>query len=261
MGSEQGGRELDRESALPLWAQLYEDLRSRLEMGHFTTSFPSEMELVEQYRVSRNTVREAMRRLRAEGFVVAARGRRPHLVADAIEQPLGALYSLFASVEASGLEQRSEVRSLRVDKSPHVAGQLGLAPGTSLVYLERLRLAGGEPLALDRVWVPAAIGSALLEADFSHTSLYNELRQRCGIVVNSGREQIRAIVPAEAERGILRLPTTAAVLSIERLGCSQGQPVEWRHTLLRGDRFSVVAEFSPLQGYQFDVGAFPAQGP
>ncbi len=261
MAREQGVPELDRDSALPLWAQLYQDLRDGLERGAFASSFPSELELADTYRVSRNTVREAMRRLRAEGLVVAGRGRRPRPATEVIEQPLGALYSLFASVEASGLEQRSEVRALRVGREPAVAQQLGRGPGTSLVYLERLRLAGGEPLALDRVWVPESIGSGLLNADFSHTSLYNELRQHCGIVMTSGREQIRAVVPTDAHRSALQMPNEVAALSIDRLGCSQGQAVEWRRTLLRGDRFCVVAEFSPAQGYRFDVGAAPSTEP
>jgi GntR family transcriptional regulator len=35
--------------------------------------------------------------------------------------------------------------------------------------------------------------------------------------------------------------------------------VEWRHTLIRGDRFSLVAEFSARTGYQLSLGsAYPA---
>jgi GntR family transcriptional regulator len=31
--------------------------------------------------------------------------------------------------------------------------------------------------------------------------------------------------------------------------------VEWRHTLIRGDRFSLLAEFSARTGYQLTLGA------
>ncbi len=245
------GGTLDRNSALPLWAQLYDDLRHRLEAGEFAGSFPAELDLVRAYDVSRNTVREAMRRLRADGVVVAGRGRRPR-VADGteIEQPLGALYSLFASVEASGLDQRSEVRALCLSTDPDAASQLGCDPSASLVFLERLRFAGGDPLALDRIWIREELGSALLDADFTHTGFYDELLRRAGVIVSGGREHIRAVLPSDADRDALRLPVDAAVLAINRLGCSRGQPVEWRRTLLRGDRFSMVADFSPREGYQ-----------
>jgi GntR family transcriptional regulator len=248
---------LDRTSALPLWAQLYEDVRHRLHEGEFTDGFPSEMELVRAYQVSRNTVRQAMRRLRADGSVVAERGRRPRLAGSGeIEQPLGALYSLFASVEASGLEQRSEVRALGVVVDPEAATQLGCERSAPLVHLERLRLAGSDPLALDRIWVPYDIGGRLLEVDFTHTAFYDELLRHAGVAVSSGWEKIRAVVPAEVERRALALPTGAAALVIDRLGRWRGRSVEWRRTLVRGDRFSLIADFSPRQGYRLGPGSW-----
>src|SRR5215813_6410797 len=85
---------LDRSSPLPLWAQLRTDLRRRLDEGAFDEEFPGELALVEEYGVSRHTVRSALRDLRAEGLVVAERGRRPRRAShDLITQPLGALYS------------------------------------------------------------------------------------------------------------------------------------------------------------------------
>ena len=58
-----GARELDRRGTIPLWMQLLADLRRRLGAGEFATAFPGELALVAEYRVSRHTVREAVRRL------------------------------------------------------------------------------------------------------------------------------------------------------------------------------------------------------
>jgi GntR family transcriptional regulator len=243
---------LDRKSAEPLWSQLERELLRRLEAGEFEGWFPGEMFLVGEYKVSRNTVREALRRLRENGVVVAERGRRPRVATPPeIEQPVGVLYSLFASVEDSGLEQRSVIRALDIRTDPEAAIHLGDAPDGPLFYLERLRLADGIPLALDRVWMPAAIGAPLLEVDFSHTALYDELAKHVDISLNGGREVIRAIVPERADREALAMSSRHAAFSIERLGCCNEKPVEWRHTLLRADRFSMVSEFSDGGGFQF----------
>ena len=72
-------RRLDRRSPTPLWAQLRADLRRRLAAGAFGEAFPGELALVAEYEVSRHTVRSALRELRADGIVVAERGRRPRL--------------------------------------------------------------------------------------------------------------------------------------------------------------------------------------
>ncbi len=247
-------RSLDRSSALPLWAQLDRDMRARLDAGEFVTTFPGEMALVAEYGVSRQTVREALRRLRAEGLVVAERGRPPRLAPPAeIRQPLGALYSLFASVEAAGLTQRSVVRVLDLRADGVVAAHLGLEESTPLFHLERLRLAGEEPLAVDRVWLPAQLAAPLLDADFSHTALYDELAVRAGVRLGGGEEHIRAVVPTAAERRLLDIGSGIAAFAIDRLGCAAGRPVEWRHTLVRGDRFSVIAQFSARTGYHLDL--------
>ncbi|GAA3524012.1 GntR family transcriptional regulator PhnF [Amycolatopsis ultiminotia] len=246
-----GERELDRSGGQPLWRQLRERLLVRINAGEFDDAFPGEFALAEEYGVSRQTVRQALRELRADGTLVAERGRQPRVAtATEIVQPLGALYSLFAAVEAAGLSQNSVVRTLDIRADAVVAERLSLEGSTPLLYLERLRLAGDDPLAVDRVWLPAEIARPLLGADFQHTSLYGELHRRAGIRLDHGEEQIRAVVPTAAERALLGGDPGTAAFSICRLGTSAGTPVEWRHTLVRGDRFALTAEFSGRTGYR-----------
>lgn len=243
---------MDRSSALPLWAQLHADLVARIAAGEFVDGFPGEHALTASYGLSRHTVREALRQLRAEGVLVAERGRATRLAeVPVIEQPLGALYSLFAAVEATGLSQRSVVRALELRTDLAVAETLEMSPDAPLVYLERLRMAGDLPLALDYSWLPAEIGEPLLSADFTHTALYIELDTRCGIRLTGGREDLTAVVPEPADAALLDLDDRTAALSIRRLGYMGSRPVELRRTLIRGDRFTVSARFSPSQGYTF----------
>lgn len=246
---------LHRGSSVPLWSQLLDDLSRRLSAGAFTEHFPGEHHLMADYGVSRHTVREALRRLREDGTLESTRGRGTRVQVPAIEQPMGALYSLFRVVEAHGYEQRSEVRTLEVRSDPRVARLLQLGDDAELIYLERLRLADDEPLALDRTWLPKTIAGPVLDADLTRAGLYDELVARTGIRPNGGRELIQAVVPTEAQRRLLGIGATVAVFSIERQGCLDNRPVEWRETLVRGDRFSFSAHWAPRIGYQIDVSA------
>jgi GntR family transcriptional regulator len=244
-------RTLDRVGSDPLWRQLRDELLTRLNAGEFAEHFPGELALVEEYGVSRHTVRQALRQLRADGVVVAERGRQPRVATPPeIEQPMGALYSLFASVEAAGLTQHSVVRAFDTRADALVAERLDLESSTPLIYLERLRLAGDEPLAVDRVWLPASLAAPLLKADFAHTSLYAELTARTGVRLDHGREDVHAVIPTAAERTQLQCAHDVAAFSINRLSHAQGRPVEWRHTLVRGDRYALTAEFSAGAGYR-----------
>ena len=266
MSTQGGGRrtaapqQLDRSSPMPLWAQLRADLRRRLEAGAFASAFPGELALMAEYEVSRHTVRTALRELRAEGIVVAERGRRPRLASPtAITQPLGALYSLFASVESAGLRQTSVIRSRGLCADGVIADRLGLEASTPLFRLERLRLAADEPLALDTVWLPAQIAAPLMDADFTHTALYEELANRTGVRLDGGQEHIRAVVPTRAQQRLLGIAPSTGALAIDRLGHAGGRPVEWRHTIIRGDRFSLLANFSPSTGYKLNLSSlYPA---
>lgn len=246
------GSRIDRGSALPLWAQVHADLLARIQAGDFASGFPGEHALTSAYGVSRHTIREALRHLRHAGVLIAERGRATRLAdMPVIEQPLGALYSLFAAVEATGLPQHSIVRVLEVRSDPTVAQTLELSPEAPLVYLERLRMAGEHPLALDFAWLPADVAGPLLEAEFAHTALYIELENRCGVQLTGGREDITAVVPEPQEAALLGLHERSAALAIRRLSYVERRPMELRHTLIRADRFTVSAQFSRTEGYRF----------
>jgi GntR family transcriptional regulator len=156
-------------------------------------------------------------------------------------------------VEATGVEQRSKVRVLEVRQNPAVATTLDVDPDSDLVFLERLRLADGEPLALDRSWLPLAIGGPLLEGKFEHTSLYGEMARLTGIRLNGGRETIAAVVADATTRRLLGIKADVAVLEVTRIGCLDGKPLEFRESLIRGDRFSLTAEWPGVAGYRVDV--------
>jgi GntR family transcriptional regulator len=237
---------------MPLWAQLQQDLTRRLAMGAFADAFPGEMELVETYEVSRHTVREALRRLREAGVLESARGRTTQVRRD-IEQPLGSLYSLFREVEARGMTQTSTVLALRREHHAEAAAEFDLPEDAELIYLERLRLADGEPLAHDRVWLPANLASPILESDFSHAALYDELAVGCGVRLTGGRERITACLPSTAVGRLLELPDGDACLRVERTGCVGTRTIEHRITIVRGDRYAVIADWS-AKGYTVSAG-------
>jgi GntR family transcriptional regulator len=238
---------LDRRSPVPLWAQLLAELERRVASGAFADRFPTDRELTETYGVSRQTAREAVRRLGATVPLDRQAGRGTFVRAPEFEQPAGTLYSLFEEIEAQGVEQRSIVRAKRLGSDPVAAGELALPPETPLVYLERVRLAGGAPLALDRAWLPGDLAAPVLEADFGRTALYQELATRCGLRPTRGDERIRPMIPSRADARALQLPPQTAAFQIERRTWSGKRRLEYRVTLVRGDRYAFVTTWSPSE--------------
>lgn len=236
---------LDRRSPLPLWAQLLERLRERLDQGEFDERFPTDLELMGDYGVSRQTVRDAVRRLADAGLVQRQRGRGTIVHPPTFEQAAGTLESLFEYVQSAGHEQTSTTREARICTDARVAAILGLPASERLVYIERLRLVQREPLALDRSWLPARIAEPLLAIDLARTGIYVELVARCGVELRSGSERLRPVVPSPEDRRALALPAGQAALSVSRLTRGAAGPVEWRESLVRGDRWTIVVELTP----------------
>jgi GntR family transcriptional regulator len=234
---------IDRSDPLPLWAQVTTDLRRRLGAGEFDERLPSEHQLVTYYGVSRGTVREALRRLRQEGLLERQRGRGTFRARTELEQPLRGLYSLARSIVAHGLREHSQVLHAERTRAGNAAVPLQIDADEAVVNVERLRYAGEEPLALDRLWLPAALAAPLLAADLSHGSIYEALERDCGVRVSGGWERITPAIPSPGDRLLLRLPRGQAALCVERLTRTGGRPLEWRHTLIRGDRYSLTTEW------------------
>ncbi len=238
-------RTLDRRSPTPLWAQLAGDLEARIVAGEFSERFPTDEELVRDYEVSRQTAREAVRRLREAGVVERQRGRGSFLRRPpSLEQPVAAFYSLAQSITERGMAERSEVLSFGPARSEEAARQLGLAEEAEVALIERLRFAGDEPLALDRSWLPAEVADGIDGEALASGSLYSLLYEKKGLRVTGGHERIRAVRPDSATAKLLRLPAQEAGLVVERLAFAGTRAIEWRVSTYRGDRFSFSADWT-----------------
>jgi GntR family transcriptional regulator len=233
----------DRSRPLPLWAQVCDDLRRRIAAGEFESGFPGELSLVDQYEVSRHTIREALRVLRGEGLVRSERGRSSR-VEPTVAQNLGSLYSLFHTLTEQGFTQRSVVRRQAVTSNATVAQRLSVQPDADLVVIERLRFADDTALALDTAWLPASLALPLIDVDFTHQGLYETLAKVCAIHVDSGREHIAAVPSPAHIAALLGLSPHSPTYHIERLTCAGDRAVEWRETFIRGDRFNLEVDWS-----------------
>lgn len=228
----------------PKWRQVLEDLEQRLADGEIADRFPTDRELVEHYGVSRHTVREAVRHLRARGIIDRERGRGSTVRVPEFATPSGALYSLFREVESQGIPQTSTVLAQDTRPDARAADLFDLPAGTPLFHLERIRYAGDQPLAVDTVWLPPDLGGSLVDVDFTRTSLYDELERRGGVRLTGGRETITALVPDPDLVDVLALDPDEACLRIERIGELEGRIVECRTTLVRGSRFALVSDWA-----------------
>jgi len=233
---------LDRRIQVPLWRQLFSVLKRELESGALT-AFPTEQGLVERFGVSRHTVREALRELRAHGLIERRRGAGTFIARPPLEQPLGTMYSIAPAVRRYGEHEHIDVLAQGFEVHEPAARALRLPPNEPVAALERLRIVDDEPLMVVRSWYEPRVGRALFREPLREQSVYELLDTRLNLRVTSAQERIHASIPTEYERGLLRMPPGEAVLRVERLGFHLDRPVEYRQSIVRGDRFVFVADW------------------
>lgn len=243
-----GPTPIDHASALPRWAQVDADLRRRLAADEFGERFPTEGELVEEYGVSRSTVRQAVKSLRDDGLLESRQGAGTFVTGPVAGSGTLGITSLALALRALGVAESSVVRAQELRAAGDAAGPLGLRPSDRVVYIERLRLGDGEPLALDRSWLPARIARRLVKTDLSSGSLYAALAEQCGVRVTGGREHLRSVGASALDRKRLRLPKGEAVLVLDRVAFADECPVELRTSRMRGDRYELLSSWGERQG-------------
>ena len=226
----------------PLWKTVSAELLAEVLAGAFAGSFPGELELARRYGVSRGTIRAALKPLRDAGHNTAHPGKKPTVVAGR-STAYGPIYSVLASIRESGMEHLSVVLEQHLVVNAEVAAKLSLAPDAELFHLSRVRLADGEPIGLDEVWLPGTTAAKLLEADFGDASLYGELDRRCGVVLDGGVEHLTAVSATSAQAALLGCPEGAPLLLIERTGCHRARDVEFRRSHVLGDRVAIATAF------------------
>lgn len=233
-------------AGLPLYRVIEQDLRGRITSGEVPVGsrIETELELMQQYGVARSTVRQALGRLVADGLLEIRRGAGTFVAAPRFEHTIGGFYSLSREIESLGLQPGTVVLGLASEKSTEsVASHLGVELHSRVVALRRLRLAGGEPLAVETSYLPAGRFPGLERVDFTNRRLYDTLATDYGVRTVRARETFAPVVLGEDEAGLLVQQRGSPALRVERIAFDQEDvPVEFCLSTIRGDRYRYVVE-------------------
>jgi GntR family transcriptional regulator len=217
--------------------QIREFLRETIAHSEVGAPLPSERELVERFGVARMTVRQAIDGLAAEGLLERVHGRGTFVARAKVDLQVR-LSSYTEEMHRRGMKPSSRVLlAEREPASAEVAGDLETEPGAPVLHVYRLRLADGEPMALEHVWLSADLLPHLLDGKMP-ASLYEEL-ERHGLLPDWGEDCVDGGVADEDEAGLLRIEPGAPVLRIRRRAFAGEQTVEVSSATYRADRYTL----------------------
>jgi len=241
---------INKNYPLPIYFQLKELLREKIAAGEWNPGdmVPSERELSEQYDISRMTARQALHELANEGLLRREQGRGTFVAEPKIEHGLTRLTGFTEDMEARGLKPGAKVVRLELAKAPILALQaLQMTPDEDVVLLERLRLAGGEPIALETCYLHFNGVQNLLNEDFENNSLYHVLTEKYHITPTRAEQKIGADLSTHREQTLLKIEEGSPVLRNKRITFNQWErPFEYTESAYRADRYVFHADLTSL---------------
>ena len=234
---------------LPYYQQLYDLLHKNIIGGMWRPGdmLPSETELIDQFQVSRITVRQALAMLVKDGLIYRRRGLGTFVTVPKIEQGLNRIISFSEDMRRRGFQAGTAVLSSGLlSAPPEIADKLAVSSGEEIAYLERLRLADGEPMSLEISHLIHRLCPGILEKDFAQSPLREALEQDYNLILKHAKQQIRAIAAPEELAQKLSVAAGAPLFYIERVSFLQfNNPVEYLRLYHRGDRYAL---FNELEG-------------
>jgi GntR family transcriptional regulator len=206
-------------------------------------AIPAERQLGIDLGVSRLTVRAALDELVREGYLVRRRGAGTFVAKPKVAKGID-ITSFSDDMRARGLTPESRTLDLHVEMAGARLGRiLHVSPSEQILSVKRLRLADGDPMAIELLHTRASLVPGLTGRDLEENSFYELLASRYGISIVGGTQTVEPTVTNEEESASLGVPMHSPALLFERLTrSSTGELVEFTSSTYRGDRYRIVTE-------------------
>jgi GntR family transcriptional regulator len=258
--------------AEPMYRQIAEDLRGKIERGEIAqgAQLPTEIELMEQFDASRNTVRDAVKLLISRALVETRAGQGTFVV-EKINPFVTTLTSdpetgrsggegdvYIAEVEAGGRTPTASGPRVEMQQaSAVIADVLRIKEGDQVVSRHYQRFIDGVPFSLQTSFYPMGLvlqgGTRLIEATDIPEGTVAYLADALGIKQAGYRDSFTVRPPDETETHFFRLPADGpvSVFEVHRVAFDEkGGRIRLTITIYPADRNRLV----------INVGAVPDRG-
>lgn len=227
---------------LPAYQRIRNAILKRIEVGQLRPgdAVASERDLAKLHKVSLMTARHALASLEREGIVERRRGIGTFVAAPKIH--FNKLMSYTEQMSSRNLTAGSRVLFAKIiDNESEAAARLSLPPTSSILKIERLRHAAGEPFALETCYLDATEFPGLQDAPIGHDSLFGILERKYKVELGYADEEVDATAADPRIADLLAIPRRDPVLRIRQVIYStKGKATMFVLGFYRSDRHNLV---------------------
>ncbi len=241
--------EIVRDTAVPLYIQIAEDIKAKIERKELAENsrIPTELELSEAYGVSRITIRKALEIL-VEDEILVRRQRIGTFVSDKkVSRSLNRFMGFTQSCEMSGGRPGTKFLSAELVRAkPSDIKVLRLPEDDKVIRIRRLRYCNDVPVILEENHFPKKF--AYLLAEDLNRSLHQILQEH-GIILNNGEKTIGVCYATKEEAEHLKIKEhTALIMSKDVAYDITGEPVYNGKEIVNAERYEYKILTNSLAG-------------
>lgn len=239
---------LDSKNPIPLHIQLKELIERKIFEGEYEDKIPSEREFMEQFSVSRSTVREAINQLVRDGVLEKKHGKGTFISFKPIQDWLGSLRSTTETIRGMGMKPGAKLIDHGIiEPNESVISLTNLNPA---YFIKRIRYADEVPIAIENQYYPIEIGEKLLKYDLDHATLYDLLEKDLNIQFADAEQIITAGHFQKEDANYLQVPLSTCALIINRIIYdNEGDIIEYQEGFYRSDMYSFSINLSRKNSY------------
>lgn len=227
----------------PKYEKIADELRKRILNGGYDVdqAMPDEINLAEEFEVSRMTMKRALEILVLEGIIYRQRGQGTFILPSNFSQ--GRINVL--NKESQGLTKllgeravKSEVLQFEVRfPEKEVARHLMIEQTDPVYEIRRVRYVEGEAYVIEHTFMPSSLITGLTKTILDQ-SIYRYIQEELGYTITSSHKMIRADKPNEWDQKYLGNLETDPVIEVEQVVfLGNGKPFEYSFSRHRYDKF------------------------
>lgn len=238
---------LDRSGSTPLYVQLANVLRDKIERGEWKPDqkIPSENELNRMYGISRMTARQVLAQLVNEELLFRVQGKGTFVAHRKIGTTSPAYMGIREQLERMGYATTTRVLSSDVVPADvKVAEHLKISAADPVYRLRRIRLVEDEPISLHTSFVPMRLAPDLHADDLVNRQLCVILEEEYRLRMSRVQESLESTLPTPEDAKLLRIRRTTPLLLLrQEIADPAGRQFEYSRILFRGDKIRLEFQY------------------
>lgn len=237
---------LNKSQPIPLYFQIKENLMNKIRSHFYEVGnlIPSETELQEEYKVSRITIRRAVRELVQEGYLTTHQGKGTFVSKPKASQELNLITSWAETMMSLGMQPETKyIQFSEITAPVNIVNLLNISLGDKTYKIERLRYADNEPVCWMFNYLNPRYVPDLLKKGLIGESLYETLEKRYNIILNMAVETVEAKAAKGKEASLLHIRRGAPLLYVTRTTYdTYGIPIEVVTAASRADKYAYTVQ-------------------